>query len=397
MIATTQTISSSEKPACASLVPRTRSSHNMAARSDANFGFKAAPESWFASVLRFRSSLRSETQARANFGLGALSSVRPADDVGGVPGSTFLPVGSITDNVVSTVLTRGAILIRTSPGIVGNDAAFEIRSVPGRGSAPPLCQRRETFRTRRIAPSVEIIEVERAAEALDLNLRRLHLGFAEVVDHARADQRHDQPDDRDDDQDFDQGEAALIAARAPTHPAGRYPQASHTRPPRRIKFHSTIWLTDNKAVMTETMRPPTTMLMVMIASGPAMPTTRSRLRCSLASKNSATRPASIGSCPVSSPKRSMRTAIVGSAAVSASASESLPPWRTRSTVLVQSVASPVVAIMSLRIRKVVVSATPLPNNTPRLRQNKAVLWKPSTGRTSGRRARERIIAARTRA
>ncbi len=89
--------------------------------------------------------------------------------------------------------------------------------------------------------------------------------------------------------------------------------------------------------------------------------------------------------------------MVGSAAVSASASESLPPCRTRSTVLAQSVASPVVTIMSLRMRKVVVSATPLPNNTPRLRQNKAVRWNPSTGRTSGSRANPRIIAARTRA
>src|SRR5471030_1421553 len=46
------------------------------------------------------------------------------------------------------------------------------------------------------------------------------------------------------------------------------------------------------------------------------------------------RPASIGSCPVSSPSRSIRTAIAGSALVSDSASDSLAPWRTRSAASV---------------------------------------------------------------
>ena len=43
-------------------------------------------------------------------------------------------------------------------------------------------------------------------------------------------------------------------------------------------IHPTTWLTDISAVMTETIRPPTMMLMAMIAPGPAMPTSRSRLR-----------------------------------------------------------------------------------------------------------------------
>ena len=61
-----------------------------------------------------------------------------------------------------------------------------------------------------------------------------------------------------------------------------------------------------------------------------------------------------------------------SAAVSVSASDSLPPWRTRSTMRVQTVRSLVVAIMSTRMRSVVVSGTPLARRTPRLRQNKVV-------------------------
>ena len=47
--------------------------------------------------------------------------------------------------------------------------------------------------------------------------------------------------------------------------------------------YPTNWVTDSSAVMTDTINPPTTVLMVMIASGPTMPTMRSRLRCNFAS------------------------------------------------------------------------------------------------------------------
>ena len=47
--------------------------------------------------------------------------------------------------------------------------------------------------------------------------------------------------------------------------------------------YPTIWLTDSNDVITDTISPPTMMEMVTIATGPATPTTRSRLRCSLAS------------------------------------------------------------------------------------------------------------------
>ena len=47
--------------------------------------------------------------------------------------------------------------------------------------------------------------------------------------------------------------------------------------------YPTSCVTDSSAVMTDTIRPPTTVLMVMIASGPTMPTMRSRLRCNFAS------------------------------------------------------------------------------------------------------------------
>src|SRR5262249_10946547 len=128
----------------------------------------------------------------------AKRSARPADDVGRRTGSTFLPIGSVADDVISAVLAGRPVDVGLTPGIVGDEAALEIRSVPGLRPAGTLRQRGEPFRTRRIPSGVEIIEIERAAEALDLNLRRLHLGFAQIIDHARADQRHDQADDGDD-------------------------------------------------------------------------------------------------------------------------------------------------------------------------------------------------------
>src|SRR5207302_8799234 len=56
------------------LVPRTRSSHGFAARFVCELRVQKRHKNHrFASVLRFRSSLRSEPQDRANFGIGTLA------------------------------------------------------------------------------------------------------------------------------------------------------------------------------------------------------------------------------------------------------------------------------------------------------------------------------------
>ena len=112
-------------------------------------------------------------------------------------------------------------------------------------------------------------------------LAALALDSLEIVEHARADEPHDQPDDRDDDQHLDQREAAPAprAGAAVSRDRAISRHADH----RTMPSQPTIWLTDSSAVITDTIRPPTMMLMAMIAAGPTMPTTRSRLRCSLAS------------------------------------------------------------------------------------------------------------------
>src|SRR4051794_35809980 len=108
------------------------------------------------------------------------SSVKPASalpvrDVLPRTRSSFCPVGTVRKNVVGPVLARCAVDVRVAPRIGWHQAAFQIRPIPGVDAAGPLHQRGETFRAVRIAAGVEEKQVERAGEALDLDLRRLRL------------------------------------------------------------------------------------------------------------------------------------------------------------------------------------------------------------------------------
>src|SRR5882672_3014469 len=96
-----------------------------------------------------------------------------------------------------------------SPRIGRHGTGLEIGSVPNRRIAGSLCQSRKTFAHSRVPANVEIKQVERAAEALDLEFGRLDLGFPKIIEHAGTHQAHDQPDDRDYDQHLDQGKARL--------------------------------------------------------------------------------------------------------------------------------------------------------------------------------------------
>src|SRR3954464_1423783 len=92
----------------------------------------------------------------------------------------------------------------------------------------------ESFRAGREAAGVEVEQVERAAETLDLYLGRLDAGFAEIVQHPRADQRHDHADDGDDDQHLHQRKAFLAATPAAAPRRREQPllgNADHANPP----------------------------------------------------------------------------------------------------------------------------------------------------------------------
>ena len=103
-------------------------------------------------------------------------------------------------------------------------------------------------------------------------------------------------------------------------------------------YHPTIWLTDISAVMTETIRPPTIMLMTMIASGPddADQPVEAALQLGFVKIGDASREHRQLAGFLAQPQGAHRHR-AASARVCASASESLPPWRTLSTIWLQTV------------------------------------------------------------
>src|SRR5271166_1619471 len=200
--------------------------------------------------------------------------LRRALDLCGAKRSRLAARSSRSD-FIGRVISRRPILVRSAPGVGGHRRRFEIGPVPGQGIRRPLHERRKTLRGGRIAAIIEIEQVERRREAFDLNSRRLDLRLAQVVQHARADQRHDEADDRDDHEHFDERESALAV---PTDRAALEEPTNAVNIQIPPVLHPTTCLTERRAVITETIRPPTTTLMTMIETGPTIPTSRSRLR-----------------------------------------------------------------------------------------------------------------------
>src|SRR5262249_54743251 len=142
---------------------------------------------------------------------------RPALNVRGRAGAALLAVRAVRDDVIGAVLAWRSVDVSVPPGIIGNEARAQIRPVPGIDAAGALRQGGETFARARVAAGIEIKQVERAREALDLDARGLDLRLGQIVEHARADERHDEPDDGDHHEDFDEGETGF----ASPHPAAR--------------------------------------------------------------------------------------------------------------------------------------------------------------------------------
>src|SRR3984885_2064201 len=137
-------------------------------------------------------------------------------NVGGYPAAAFLAVGAVRYDVIGSVLPWRTVDVAVVPGIVGDVAALEIGPVPGSDAWRRPDQGCQAFRCRWKAAGIEIEQVERAAEALQLNLGCLDLGFAEIVQNTRTDQPHDEPNNGDHHQHFDQRKA-LLAQLPGTH------------------------------------------------------------------------------------------------------------------------------------------------------------------------------------
>src|SRR5689334_8033969 len=151
-------------------------------------------------------------------GICAKRSALPALNVRRRAGAALLAVRAVRDDVVRSMLAGRAVDVGAAPGVGGNLTGPQVRPVPGVDAAGPRGQRGEAFAGGRIAAGIEIEQVERAREALDLDAGGLDLRHGQIVEHARADQGHDQPDDGDHHQDFDEREAGFPSPRPAARP-----------------------------------------------------------------------------------------------------------------------------------------------------------------------------------
>src|SRR5262245_26402713 len=111
-----------------------------------------------------------------------LASANPTRDICCRSRATFLSIRPVRNHVIRTVLSGRSIDVSIAPRIFGNHAPLQVWTVPRRDIPGRLHERVEALGRRRIAANIEEIEIQRAGEALDLNLRRLALGLAEVIE-----------------------------------------------------------------------------------------------------------------------------------------------------------------------------------------------------------------------
>src|SRR5262245_58277298 len=94
----------------------------------------------------------------------------PACNVGRRAGPAFLSVGAERQDVICAVLTRRSIYIRSPPWIQGHNSTFEIRAVPDCDAGDGLHEGTQSFRARGTTAGVERKAIERACEALAVNI-----------------------------------------------------------------------------------------------------------------------------------------------------------------------------------------------------------------------------------
>src|SRR5215475_12664303 len=122
--------------------------------------------------------------------------------IGGGPGSALLSVSAERNDLIGAAFSGRAIDVSLAPRIIRHGAALQIRAVPRRQSWCRLDECGQALRRGRVAARIQIEQIKRAREALDLDFGGFDLRFTEVAEHPRADQRHDDADDGYDDQHF---------------------------------------------------------------------------------------------------------------------------------------------------------------------------------------------------
>src|SRR6476469_791682 len=91
------------------------------------------------------------------------------------PAATLLTIGPIGDNVIGLVFAGRPIDVWVAPGIARHVAAFQIRAIPRGHSGRAPDKRGKPLRRGREPAGVEIKQIERARETLQLNTCGLDL------------------------------------------------------------------------------------------------------------------------------------------------------------------------------------------------------------------------------
>src|SRR5215472_5912260 len=99
-----------------------------------------------------------------------------------------------------------------APRVGRHAATFNVRTVPNTDVGRTLRKSVKTLGRRGITPGIEVEQIERRAEAFNLQLRGLGAGILEIPEHAGSNQTHNQTDDCQDDQKLDQCEAVSRCA-----------------------------------------------------------------------------------------------------------------------------------------------------------------------------------------
>src|SRR5258706_4550857 len=141
---------------------------------------------------------------------------RAEADVGVLAGAAGLAVAAVGKQIELALGAGDAVDVRPAPGIARH-GLLQVRAAPVRHVRRLHEKRFEAFLCARVAAHVEAELVERLVEGLDLRLRHLDLGLADLREVARRHVAGEQADDHDDHEQLEQREAERFASAVENH------------------------------------------------------------------------------------------------------------------------------------------------------------------------------------
>ena len=126
-------------------------------------------------------------------------------EVGVLARAAGLAVLAVRDDVELVLLAGDLVDVGLAPRIERHFLA-QVGAVPLRLGRRLLEQRLQPELGARVTADVQAVLVERLLQRVDLRLRGVDLGLADLAEVARRDEADQQADDRDDDQQLEQRE-----------------------------------------------------------------------------------------------------------------------------------------------------------------------------------------------